>query len=193
MAQRWLSQIGSLTLNKNGEISLTNPPLTLPLQTLENEGILTIPRDSTYQTVEPYILDLLQYHDNRIYYQPNAIHDLNDGQEQFAALTMMRGLLCQFISREYRNRPFFLTLTGPHPSNIFADEDWHVTSLIYLEWACSFPVELQTPPSGYLVGLLMTLNMESIHRHSRKSSMSSWTLLKNRSRSFKAPMLPRLR
>lgn len=146
MAQRWLSQIRSQTLNKNGEISLTNPPLTLRLQSLENEGIPTIPRDSTYRTVEPYILDLLQCHDNRIYYQPNAIHDLNDGQEQFAALTMMRGLLCQFISCGYRNGPFFLVLTGLHPSNIFVNEDWHVTSLIDLEWACSFPVKLKMPP-----------------------------------------------
>ncbi|KAH1627748.1 hypothetical protein LV164_006399 [Aspergillus fumigatus] len=77
---------------------------------------------------------------------PNAIHDLRDGQEQFAALTMMRALLCQFVSRQYRNGPFVLTLTDLHPSNIFVDEDWHVTSLIDLEWACSFPVELQTPP-----------------------------------------------
>ncbi|KAH2907513.1 hypothetical protein KXW25_005686 [Aspergillus fumigatus] len=80
------------------------------------------------------------------HYQPNAIHDLRDGQEQFAALTMMRALLCQFVSRQYRNGPFVLTLTDLHPSNIFVDEDWHVTSLIDLEWACSFPVELQTPP-----------------------------------------------
>ncbi|KKK21845.1 hypothetical protein ARAM_002895 [Aspergillus rambellii] len=139
-------QIGSLTLNNNGEVSLTNRPLTLRLQTFENEGIPTIPRDSTYRAVEPYILDLLQCHDNRIYYQPNAIHDLNDGQEQFAALTIMRGLLCQFISRQYRNGPLVFTLTDLHPSNIFVDNNWHITSLIDLEWACSLPVELQTPP-----------------------------------------------
>ncbi|PYH92100.1 hypothetical protein BO71DRAFT_411241 [Aspergillus ellipticus CBS 707.79] len=141
-----LPQIGSLTLNNDGFLSLTNRPLTLRLQTFENEGIPTIPRDSTYQSVEPYILDLLQCHDNRIYHQPNAIHDTNDGQEQFAALTMMRGLLHQFVSRQYRNGPFGLTLTDLHPSNIFVDEEWHITCLIDLEWACSFPVELQTPP-----------------------------------------------
>lgn len=141
-----LPQIGSLALNDDGVVSLKNRPLTLRLQTLENEGIPTIPRDSTYQSVEPYILDLLQCHDNRIHYQPNAIHDLNDGQEQFAALTMMRGLLCQFVSRQYRNGPFVLTLTDLHPSNIFVDENWNITSLIDLEWACVFPIELQTPP-----------------------------------------------
>lgn len=139
-------RIGSLTLNDDGQIELKNRPLTLRLQTFENEGIPTIPRHCTYQYVEPYILDLLQCHDNRIHYQPNAIHHRNDGQEQFAALTMMRGLLHQFISREYRDGPFMLTLTDLHPSNIFVDEDWNITSLIDLEWACSFPIELQTPP-----------------------------------------------
>lgn len=138
--------IGSLTLNNDGVINLTNRPLTLRLQTLENEGISTFPRDSTYTAVEPYVLDLLQCHDNRIHYQPNAVHHFKDGEEQFAALTMMRALLGQFVSREYRNGPFGLTLTDLHPSNIFVDEDWNITSLIDLEWACSFPVELQTPP-----------------------------------------------
>ncbi|GKZ24252.1 hypothetical protein AbraCBS73388_011056 [Aspergillus brasiliensis] len=88
-----LPRAGSLTMSNEGVITLTNRPLTLRLQTLENEGIPTIPRDSTYESVEPYLLDLLQCHDNRICYQPNAIHDVKDGQEQLAALTMMRGLL----------------------------------------------------------------------------------------------------
>ncbi|GAD95327.1 hypothetical protein NFIA_044130 [Paecilomyces variotii No. 5] len=59
---------------------------------------------------------------------------------------MMRGLLHQFVSREYRNGPYVLTLTDLHPSNIFVDDEWHITALIDLEWACSFPIELQTPP-----------------------------------------------
>ncbi|PWY72153.1 hypothetical protein BO94DRAFT_569142 [Aspergillus sclerotioniger CBS 115572] len=122
-----LPRIGSLTVSNDGIISLTNRPLTLRLQTFENEGIPTIPYNSTYQS-------------------PNAIHDVKDGQERLAALTMMRGLLHQFISRQYRHGPFVLTLTDLHPSNIFVDEDWHITSLIDLEWACAFPVELQAPP-----------------------------------------------
>ncbi|OJJ36408.1 hypothetical protein ASPWEDRAFT_49912 [Aspergillus wentii DTO 134E9] len=141
-----LPRIGSLTMNNDGVIRLTNRPLTLRLQTLENEDIPTIPRNSTYESVEPYLLDLLQCHDNRINYQPNAIHNLTDGQEQLAALTMMRGTLHHFISRQYRNGPFVLTLSDLHPSNIFVDEEWHIISLIDLEWACSFPIELQTPP-----------------------------------------------
>ncbi|RAK94065.1 hypothetical protein BO79DRAFT_241647 [Aspergillus costaricaensis CBS 115574] len=141
-----LPRTGSLTMTNEGVIRLTNRPLTLRLQTFENEGIPTIPRDSTYESVEPYLLDLLQCHDNRIHYQPNAIHDVKDGQEQLAALTMMRGLLPRFVSRQHRRGPFLLTLTDLHPSNIFVDEEWHITSLIDLEWACAFPIELQTPP-----------------------------------------------
>ncbi|KAG0160932.1 Aminoglycoside phosphotransferase [Penicillium digitatum] len=58
----------------------------------------------------------------------------------------MRGLLPQFISRQYRDGPFVLTLTDLHASSIFVDENWHITSLIDLEWVCSLPIELQTPP-----------------------------------------------
>jgi hypothetical protein len=141
-----LPLIGSLTFNNDGTIELKNRPLTLRLQTFENEGIPTIPRNVTYNCVEPYLLDLLRLHDSRIYYQPNAIHHLRDGKEQFAALTMMRALLPQFISRRFRDGPFGLTLTDLHPSNIFVDGDWHITSLIDLEWACSLPIELQTAP-----------------------------------------------
>lgn len=141
-----LLRIGSFTLNNNGFITLTNRPLTLRLQTLENEGIPSIPRDSTYLSVEPYILDLLQCHDNRIHYQPNSIHDFEDGQQQMSALTMMHALLHQIISRDLRNGPFVLTLTDVHQSNIFVDENWHITSLIDLEWACSFPIEQLNPP-----------------------------------------------
>ncbi|EAW25594.1 uncharacterized protein NFIA_044130 [Aspergillus fischeri NRRL 181] len=138
-------RIGSLTLNNAGVVRLTNRPLTLRLHTLENEGIPTIPRDSVYQAVESYLLDLLQCHDNRIYHQPNAIHDTEDGQEQLAALTMMRALLPQFISREYRHGPFRLTLTDLQPGNIFVNEEWHITGIIDLEFAAVLPVELQTP------------------------------------------------
>ncbi|OQE43308.1 hypothetical protein PENCOP_c003G08699 [Penicillium coprophilum] len=58
----------------------------------------------------------------------------------------MRALLPQFISRQYRDGSFVLTLTDLHASNIFVDNDGYITSLIDLEWACSFPIELQTPP-----------------------------------------------
>ncbi|KAL5356160.1 hypothetical protein BJX96DRAFT_142387 [Aspergillus floccosus] len=96
--------------------------------------------------MEPCLLDSLQCHDNRIYCQPNSVHSTKYGQGQLAALTMMHGLLSQFISREYRHGPFRLILTDLHPSNIFVDEKWHIIPLIGLEWACSLPIETQIPP-----------------------------------------------
>ncbi|KAI1922967.1 hypothetical protein LOZ60_005452 [Ophidiomyces ophidiicola] len=141
-----LPRIGSLSMNNDGVIDVTNRPLTLRLHTMENEGIPIIPRDSTYESIEPYLLDFLQCHDNRIHYQPNAVHDHNDGIMQCSSLVMMRGVMHQYLSRQHRNGPFLLTLTDLHASNIFVDEDWHITSLIGLEWACSFPVEMQIPP-----------------------------------------------
>lgn len=142
-----LPRIGSLTLDNRGVSTLTNRPLTLRLQSLENEGIPTkISRNATYTTVSTYLLDLLECHDNRIHYQPNSIHDTNDGQQQLAALTTMRAVLHHFTRGEYQHGPFVFTLTDLHQSNIFVDDDWHITCLIDLEWACSLPIEMQCPP-----------------------------------------------
>lgn len=113
-----LSRIGSLTLGNDGLIELENQPLTLRLQMCENEG-----QYQGYQSGDPYVLDLLQLHDNFIHHQPNAIHNPKNGQEQFAALPLMRGLLPEFISRQYCDRPFVLTLTDLHASNICVDEN----------------------------------------------------------------------
>lgn len=136
-----LPAIGSLTLNSQDCITLTNCPLTLQLQSLENEGVPTgIPRSCTYSTVEPYLLDLLSCHDNCISHQPNSIQDKDDGEQQLAALTMMRALLPTFTLRDYRNGPFVFTLTDLHQSNIFVDDNWNITSLIDLEWASSLPI-----------------------------------------------------
>ncbi|KAH7333502.1 hypothetical protein BKA65DRAFT_527621 [Rhexocercosporidium sp. MPI-PUGE-AT-0058] len=142
-----LAAIGSLTLNDQGFTTLANRPLTLQIQSLENEGIpTTIGRGSTYSAVEPYLLDLLSCHDNRISFQPNAIHDQDDGEQQMAALTMMRAVLHHFCPRDSRYRPFVFIFTDLHQSNIFVDNNWHITSLIDLEWSCSLPIQLQCPP-----------------------------------------------
>jgi Phosphotransferase enzyme family len=142
-----LPRIGSLTLDNQGILTLTNRPLTLRLQSLENEGIPTkIGRNVTYSAMDTYLFDLLGCHDNRIYYQPNSIHDIDDGQQQMAALTMMRAVLHHFARHEHRHGPFVFTLTDLHQSNIYVDDEWHITCLIDLEWACSLPIELQCPP-----------------------------------------------
>ena len=135
--------IGSLTLDNKGTITLTNRPLTLHLQSLENEGIPTgISRKTTYSATDLYLLDLWTCHDNRIHYQPNSIHNEIDGRQQLAALTMMRATLHHFTHLNHRYGKFFLRLTDVHQSNIFVDDDGHITSLIDLEWACAMPIEL---------------------------------------------------
>jgi hypothetical protein len=142
-----LPRIGSLILDSRGLITLSNRSLTLYLQMLENEGIPSgIPRQRTYTSVEPYISDLLSIQDNRILYQLNAAHDQNDGKIQLAALTALRATLHRFIRTEYRDGPFFLTLTDLYRSNIFVDEQWNIQTIIDLEWACSQLVEMQLPP-----------------------------------------------
>ena len=147
LGRRSLPRIGSFTLDDEGVLSLTNRPLTLRLQDLENSGIpVNIARNDTYAAVEPYILDLLAYHDSRLRYQPNSSLDESDCRAQMAVITGMRAILHHFIDRDLRDGPFLFTLTDLHPSNIFVDEEWHIKCIIDLEWACALPMEMQNPP-----------------------------------------------
>lgn len=117
------------------------------LHILENEGIPSaIPREMTYSSVEPYISDLLTLQDNKLLYQPNAIHDQADGEMQLAALTALRATMHRFIRPEYRDGPFYYTLTDLQQNNIFVDEQWNIQTIIDLEWAQSQPIEMQLPP-----------------------------------------------
>jgi hypothetical protein len=147
LSQQPLPRIGSWTINKQGVLQLTNRPLIQQFHSLENEGIPTkIPRDLTYTTADAYYSDLLACHDSRIRHQPNSIIDEKDGYAQMANLFAMRGLLSHFTSRDLRRGPFAFTLTDLHGSNIFVDRNWHIKSIIDLEWSCSLPIEMQAPP-----------------------------------------------
>lgn len=142
-----LPRIGSLSFRPDATIALCNRPLHLHFQMLENEGIPTgIPRNRTYAEVDSYISDLLSLHDNKIRNQPNAVHDQEDGRMQLAALTALRATAHHFTSPALRAGPFFYTLTDLLQHNIFVDEDWNVTTVIDLEWACSVPAQMQLPP-----------------------------------------------
>ncbi|KKK15094.1 hypothetical protein AOCH_005603 [Aspergillus ochraceoroseus] len=142
-----LPRIGSFIIDKNGYLLLANRPLSMEIQMLENEGIPTdIARDATYSTVESYTADLLYIHDSRLRSQPNAVNDVSDCSIQMATLTAMRAVLPGFFSREFRRGPFILTLTDLHESNIFVDQNWNITCLVDLEWACSRPIEMVEPP-----------------------------------------------
>ncbi|KAL1973112.1 hypothetical protein VTN31DRAFT_6654 [Thermomyces dupontii] len=142
-----LPRIGFFIIDNNGYLSLTNRPLRFELQNLENEKIPTdIPRDCTYSTVDSYVVDLLGVHDNRLRYQPNAVNDVTDCACQMAAHAAMRTIFPLFFQQELRRGPFVMSLTNLHQSNIFVDDDWHITCLVDLEWACSRPIEMVQPP-----------------------------------------------
>ncbi|KAI9732709.1 MAG: hypothetical protein M1818_007443 [Claussenomyces sp. TS43310] len=147
ISRRPLPRIGSFTIDNNGFLSLTNRPLSVGLQELENEEIpIDMPRDYTYSTVDSYLVDTLAFHDSRLRYQPNAIDDAEDCASQMSALVAMRAGFPLFFQRDLRRGPFVLNLTDLHQSNILVDKDWHITSLVDLEWACSLPVEMVGPP-----------------------------------------------
>lgn len=148
LARVSLPRVGSFTIDNHGFLSLTNRPLTLVIGELENEEIPThIHRDYTYSTTDSYVIDTLGLHDSRLQNQPNAINDLSDGINQMTALTGMRTALPLFFQRDLRRGPFVFSLTDLHQSNIFVNKDWHITSLVDLEWACSLPIEMIHPPS----------------------------------------------
>ena len=65
---------------------------------------------------------------------------------QLAALTALRAIMHRFINTDYREGPFFYTLTDLQQNNIFVDEEWNIQTIIDLEWAHSQPVEMQVPP-----------------------------------------------
>lgn len=142
-----LPRIGSFVLDEKGYLSLSNRPLTLQIQLLENEDIpVDIPRDVTHSTVDSYVNDVLSFHESRLRHQPNAVNSLQDGFYQTCALMVMRSVWSRFFRRDLLRGPFFLSLTDLHQSNIFVDDHWNISCLIDLEWACARPVEMIHPP-----------------------------------------------
>ncbi|KAK1141276.1 hypothetical protein N8T08_009179 [Aspergillus melleus] len=142
-----LPRIGSFIIDLDGCLRLTNRPLSIELQQMENEKISTdINRDYTYSTVDSYLVDLLALHDNRFRYQPNAVNNLGDCVHQLSTLTAMRSVFQSLFDRAFRRGPFVYCLTDLHQSNIFVDADWHITCLVDLEWACSRPIEMIRTP-----------------------------------------------
>ncbi|KAK3903123.1 hypothetical protein C8A05DRAFT_14910 [Staphylotrichum tortipilum] len=150
LAQLPFPRIGSLTMNNQGILSLTNRPPTQQLHQLENEGIPThIPRDRTYETADAYFADVLACNDSRLLHHPNSVLDEPDALAQLprsppsALRTVCRGL----TSPAHRHGgPLPLALTDLHPSNIFVSPTWHITALTDLERACALPHEMTQPP-----------------------------------------------
>ena len=142
-----MPRIGSLTIDRWGYLRLNNRPLTMTLQQLENEGINTgIGRSDTFSSTIDYGVALVGFHDRYLRDQPNSIASEEDGQIQMATFACMRMMLPHFFSKSTRNGPFIFQLTDVHQSNLFVDQDWHIKSVIDLEFAASLPREMELTP-----------------------------------------------
>ncbi|KAE8351702.1 hypothetical protein BDV28DRAFT_162229 [Aspergillus coremiiformis] len=168
LARTPLPKIGSFILDENGYLSLSNRPLTLELQQLENEQIpVDMPQGITHSTVDSYINDILAFHESRLRHQPNAVNSVEDGFYQTSALMVMKSVWSSFFQRDLRRGPFFLNLTDLNQTNIFVDKDWNIKYLIDLEWACSHPVEMIHPPhwlANQAIDLINIDDYELLHK-----------------------------
>ncbi|EEP82830.1 predicted protein [Uncinocarpus reesii 1704] len=170
-----LPAIGSFAIDDDGFVHLSNRPLFLGIQELENENIpIDIPRDRTYSCVESFVVDVLSCHNSRLEHQPNAINDIMDYASQAGALTAMQAIFPLFFRRDLRRGPFVFTLTDIHQSNIFVDEDWNITSLVDLEWGCSLPVEMLQPPHWFVNQYVDKIENEDFD-NARKEFMVAFT------------------
>ncbi|RDW81395.1 uncharacterized protein DSM5745_04952 [Aspergillus mulundensis] len=159
-----LPKIGSLLIDNDGILQLANRPLNMTIQILENECIPTdMPRGITYERADTFVADILTCHDNRLRHQPNAIESPVDYFYQAARLTAMRTIAPLFLSQDLRQGPFIYSLTDLHASNIFVDDDWHITSLVDLEWACSLPIEMVQLP--YWISGATAIDCVDYHEH----------------------------
>ncbi|EGX95241.1 Aminoglycoside phosphotransferase [Cordyceps militaris CM01] len=142
-----LPRIGAFRLDSHGYLHLDNRPISVTTATHENEGLpLHLPRRTTFSNVEDFAFSQLAAFETRFFKQPNAIVDREDAWRQMASLAGAKLTFPQLFRDDLRNGPFVFSLTDLHRSNIFVDENWNITYIIDLEFACSLPVEyLQTP------------------------------------------------
>jgi hypothetical protein len=102
-------------------MALSNQPLTSTVAIIESYGVpQAIKQNTTYESVKPYVSDLLAYHNRRFLHQPNTVFHEADGRKQMAEMVMLRAVGHRFRRRDLRNGPFTLRLTDLHPGNIFS-------------------------------------------------------------------------
>ncbi|GAM90696.1 hypothetical protein ANO11243_087410 [Dothideomycetidae sp. 11243] len=158
LAKYPIPRIGSLSIDDEGSVDLTNRPLTMEVQQLESElgspkdpehsdssPMMSIPhRKSTHPIVDSYVHDLLLLHDRRLAVQPNGGSDPEDAAYQAPAIVVMRSIWSHFLS--LGRGPFFLTFTFESEQHL-CRQYWNITAIVDLEWSCSPPVEMIHPPS----------------------------------------------
>lgn len=146
IAQSKFPHIGSLTVDDNAVISLSGRPALYEATVLENcGGKYSLQRDQVLNTTEELVGVLLDLQDERLRHVGNAFRHEEDGKSQMGALVALRALQHHFRYSVQDNK-FPLQLSDLHASNIFVDEDWHITNIIDLEWAYSGPSELLLAP-----------------------------------------------
>ena len=150
-----LPRIGTFRLDGKGYLHLDNRPLSVQSTIQENEGIpFDISRYTTFSSVNDFVLSHLAAFDNRLLYQPNAIASRDDAYYQMTSLAAAKTIFPQLFRKDLDNGPFVFALTDLHRSNIFVDEDWNITCIIDLEFACSWPIEFLQPPYWLGGGLI---------------------------------------
>lgn len=155
LASIHLPRIGSFRLNNKGYLVLENRPLSVQWTIHQNEGLpLELESTTTFSSVKEYVLFHLATFENRLLHQPNSVVDKNDAYWQISSLAGAKLVLPQLFRKELDSGPFALCLTDLHRSNIFVDDDWNITSIIDLEFACSLPVEFAQPPYWLSGGLI---------------------------------------
>ncbi|EGX93296.1 Protein kinase-like domain [Cordyceps militaris CM01] len=142
-----LPRIGTFRLDNDGYLRLDNRPITVDSTMHENDGLSpTISRRTTFSSVRDFILSQLAIFETRFLEQPNSALDEFEAWPQMGSLAIAKLALPQLYRDDLCNGPFVCCLTDLHQSNIFVDEDWNITCIIDLEFACSWPAEfVQTP------------------------------------------------
>lgn len=99
-------RIGSFQFNDDCTVTLTNRPLTCTTIILENEGTpRTIQKSDTYTSTEPFVSDMMTFHDNRLRSNPNAVYDASDCRNQMSQRAILRALSHYYIKSRTPQRP----------------------------------------------------------------------------------------
>ncbi|PKS10028.1 hypothetical protein jhhlp_004653 [Lomentospora prolificans] len=96
-----LAGIGAFEFHDDGTLTLTNWPPTCGVMIHENNGAPRVLRKkATYDCVDPYISDLLTFHDERFMAQQNAVDYELDCRSQIAAQTLLRTIAHHYCDRD---------------------------------------------------------------------------------------------
>ncbi|EFY84979.1 hypothetical protein MAC_08963 [Metarhizium acridum CQMa 102] len=167
LARVRLPRIGLFRLDSNGYLRLDNRPMSVQTTMHENEGLsLHMSRRTTFSSVKDFVLSQIAAFETRFIEQPNVIASHEDAWYQMTSLAAAKLTIPQLFRDDLCNGPFVFSLTDLHRSNIFVDENWNITCIIDLEFACSWPVEfLQTPYwlGGGLIDEVTSAELAPIH------------------------------